>query len=69
VATIRSNRQRQCRAEGGLHDDQGRDRGPLRRWHLREARYQDRRGRGDGGANTVCDRRKVLLVPSPEFHK
>ena len=33
-----SNRERQCRAERELHDDQSRDRGPVRLRHLHEAR-------------------------------
>ncbi len=43
--------------------------GPVRLGHLHEPRDDHRYGRGNCCVNGVCDQRKVLLVPSPEFHK
>ena len=60
-----SNRERQRRAEGGLHDDQGRDRGPVRLGHLHQPRDNDRQSRGDCCASRVRNPRKILLVSSP----
>ncbi len=47
---------------------QRRDCGPVGLGRLHEACDDDRRGRSHCGANRVPDRRKVFLVPSPEFH-
>src|SRR5947207_4975786 len=41
---------------------------PSRLGHLHEPCDDDRRGRSHCRANRVPDRRKVFLVPSPEFH-
>src|SRR5207302_8272294 len=51
-----------------LHHNQSRDRGPVGLGHLDEPRDYDRDCRSDCCANGVRDRRKVLLVPDPEFH-
>src|SRR5439155_9060459 len=47
---------------------QRRDCGPVGLGRLHEPCDGDRRGRSHCGANRVPDRRKVFLVPSPEFH-
>jgi len=62
------DRERQRRAESGLHYNQGGNRGPVNLGHLHKPRHDDGRSRGDCCSNRVCDRRKVLFVPSPEFH-
>src|SRR6266436_4240182 len=47
---------------------QRRDCGPVGLRHLHEPCDDNGRGRSHCGANRVPDRRKVFLVPSPEFH-
>src|SRR5438270_1068210 len=54
--------------ESGLHYNQGGNRGPVNVGHLHKPRDDDGRSRSDCCSNRVCDRRKVLFVPSPEFH-
>ena len=68
VAAIRSTESVSVAPRVDLHHDQGRDRGPVGLGHLHEPRDYDRPCRSDGCANRVRNRRKVLLVPNPEFH-
>ena len=64
-----SNRERQRRAEGGLHDDQGRDRGPVRLRHLHQPRDNNRQSRGDCCASRVRNPRRFFLSQAHSFIK
>src|SRR5438874_12440182 len=41
---------------------------PISFWHLYQARDDNGRGRREGRANGVSNRREILFLPAPEFH-